>query len=132
VEGRALDRAAASRALRSMGDLVDRPDEIAAQKDDLETISRSAASWADAAASASPELTAAVGIRGAADELLAYATYGGDLHLTRARQQLAAARRALAGGVAPRDNVQGVRDRINNLQRSEEEKLRQLDDALKQ
>ena len=87
VEGRALDRAAASRAIRSMEELVERPDEIAGESESLEEIAGAAAAWADAADAASPELTAAVAIRGAAD-------------------------------------------RINNLQRGQEEKLRQLDDAL--
>lgn len=131
VEGQAINHEQARRVLDTLARLAENPQAIADQRRQLSAITDTAARWAAAAPSPSPDLTAAVAIRGAADELLAYGVYGDGAHLGRARQHIEAARRALAGEGRPADAVQGVRDRLQNLQQSQEERLRQLDEALK-
>lgn len=131
VEGQPIDHQQARRAIATLARLADNPQAIAGERKNLSTIAQTAARWAAAAPSPSADLSAAVAIRGAADELLAYGVYGDGAHLGRARQHIEAARRALAGEGRPADAVEGVRDRLQNLQHSEEERLRQLDENLK-
>lgn len=131
VEGQPIDHQQARRAIDSLARLADNPQAITDQRRQLSAIADTAARWAAAAPSPSSDLSAAVAIRSAADELLAYGVYGDGAHLGRARQQIEAARGALGGQSRPADAVEGVRDRLQNLQRSQEERLRQLDETLK-
>jgi hypothetical protein len=131
VEGTPMDHGQAQRAINTLAELAGNPQAIADQRQQLSAIANTAARWAAAAPSPSPDLRAAVAIRSAADELLAYGVYGGETHLGRARQHILAARSALAGEGRPADAVGGVRDRLQNLQRSQEEQLRKLDETLK-
>ncbi len=130
VEGETFDRTEASRAIETLvavarGERDATPDELAA-------IADQAARWAEGAPTPSAELTAAVAIRAAADELRQYRLTGGESHRTTARRKLLEAREALEGERTGGGSVQGVRDRLENLQQSEREHLQDLDEALGQ
>ena len=89
-----------------------------------------AAAWADAAPSPSAELRAAVAIRSAAGDLRSYATRGSQMSLASAKRNLDTARAALAGeptGTAPTD---AVRDRLENLQRGQQERYQDVEEEL--
>ncbi len=130
VEAAPLDRGAAAAAIRELRAMVDGPETIADSRARLREIAAAAAAWAQAASGS--DLDAAVAIRSAADELWSYALYGGGVRLATARRQLEAARRALGGEPRSETATGAVRDRLENLQRSQEESLHQLDEALQQ
>ncbi len=146
VEGRSLDRNEAKQTLAALDQLQAAPDTIADHMDDLRTISQTAASWADAAPTPSQDLTAAVAIRTAADELRQYGLDPGPGHLIAARREIGHAREALVAAVTgpgsggasdgsmgpPGNSVQGVRDRINNLQQSERERIQDVQQQINQ
>ncbi len=132
IDAEAFDREAASHAVTTLAAVARGEREAAA--DELAAIAARAARWAEGAPTPSAELTAAVAIRTAADELRQFALSGGEAHRAAARRQLMRARDALAGGESARGggSVQGVRDRLQNLQQSEREHLQELNEALGQ
>ena len=132
VASEAFDRAAASRAVTDLAAVA--RGEREADPGELAAIAARAARWAQGAPTPSAELTAAVAIRTAADELRQFALHGGDAHRSAARRALMRARDALAGGgsAGGGGSVQGVRDRLQNLEQSEREHLQDLDEALQQ
>ncbi len=130
VEARAFDRGTALGYIRSLDGLLQAPGTIASSVDQLQTIARTAAGWAQGAPAGSPALDTAVALRSAADELRAYALHGGDRHLEEARRQVDAARASLSGASTTRPATADVKDRLENLQRSEQEQMQHLDEAL--
>lgn len=133
VEGRSLDRAAARKMVSAMQALLDKPETIADHFDDLKTFAATAASWAQAAESPSPELHAAVSLRSAAAELREHALGPSPVHLTRAQRSLDQARNALADEApAPGLATDAVRDRLENLQRSQQERYQEVAEELNQ
>ncbi len=127
VEGAAFDRRAAEDTVARLETMArDRGDLTNAE---LEDVTRRAAQWAEGAPTPSAELTAAVAIRRAAGELRQLLLDHNDMHRRTARRELARARQALGGDTA-RGSVQGVQDRLQNLQESEREHLQDLDKAL--
>ncbi|GEM_PF-1182222 len=135
VEGRSLDRAAAEEAIAALQTLTADREMAAGHLEDLKAIASTAASWAQAAPSPSWELTAAVAIRGAADDLRSWAVRGDARHLGRARTRLAEARAALTnrqeGAPMPGGPTRAIRDRLDNLQHSADEQMQELDEALR-
>jgi hypothetical protein len=69
-----------------------------------------------------------VALRSAADELRSYGLRRSDRHLSNASRYLRQARAALEGEEIRNDPTGAVRDRLENLQRSQEEKLLELDE----
>lgn len=135
VEGRPLDREAAQRMIDAMEILIDAPETIDDHLTDLKSFSSTAATWADSAASPSPELHTAVSLRSAASELREYALRKRELNITRARRYLVEARGALSaepspGGPGPGLATDAVRDRLENLQRSQQERNQEVDEEL--
>lgn len=127
VEGAPFDEAAARQMLERLEDMARGRGELS--QEDLEAVAREAAAWAEGAPTPSAELTVSVALRKAAGELRQFLLDGNDWHLRTARRELSRARRALAGETA-QGGVQGVRDRLQNLQESERERLQELDKAL--
>jgi len=124
--------------ISAMEDLLAAPDTIPDHLEDLKTFSATAASWADAAATPSAELHAAVALRRAAGELRGYALELKEIRLSRSRQLLTAARFSLdresdgtGGGQGPGLAVGAVKDRIDNLQQSHQEQIQEVDEELK-
>lgn len=132
VEAHALDPAEARSFVRRLESMIAAPDTIEDSRDALRMIAARAASWAAAAPSPSPELHAAVALRSAADELRTYGVRGGEGRLDEARRQVEAARRALSGEAPVERPTDALRDRLQNLQRGQQERLRQLDEAMQQ
>ncbi len=138
VTGRALDRDLALQMIDAMDGLLNAPDTIPDHIEDLKTFSATAAAWADAAPSPSSELRAAVAIRKAAGELRAQATRPSTTHLMRARRYLDVASDAIRfaatgpGGPGPGLATDAVRDRLENLQQSQQERYQELDEELDQ
>lgn len=131
VTGAALDRQTAMRMIAAMDELIATPDMIADHLADLRVFAGTAASWADAAPSPSSELHAAVALRGAADELRAYGVNPRRNELARAQSFLGEARLALSGEApGPGLATEGVRDRLENLQRSQREKVQEVEEEL--
>jgi len=133
VAGRPLDRAAAQRMISAMESLLAAPETISDHVEDLKSFAATAAAWAQAAASPSLELRTAVSLRSAAGELREYAIRSTQTHLMRARRSLDGARAALAGeatGAGPGLATEAVRDRIQNLQRSQQEQQQELAEEL--
>ncbi len=123
--------------ISAMEDLVEAPDTISDHVADLKTFGATAASWADAAATPSAELHVAVALRRAAGELRGYALEPRDIRLSRARQLLSAALSGLDSGSGELDGGRGpglavgaVRDRIENLQQSHQERIQEVDEEL--
>ena len=136
VDASTLDRRTAAEIISAMGVLQAEPETISDHLPELKVFAATAASWAEAAATPSAELHVAVAIRRAAGELRAYAVTPSDVYLLRARRLLAAARSTLeGGGGGPGDGpgltVGAVRDRIENLQQSERERLQEVDEELR-
>jgi hypothetical protein len=124
--------------ISAMEDLVAAPNTISDHVADLKTFGATAASWAEAAATPSTELHVAVALRRAAGELRGYALAPQEIRLSRARQLLSAALSSLDGGSGGLDGGQGpglavgaVRDRIDNLQQSHQERIQEVDEELK-
>jgi hypothetical protein len=138
VTGRALDRDLALQMVAAMDNLLATPDTIPDHIDDLKTFAATAAAWADAAPSPSSELRAAVAIRKAAGELRAQATRPSTVHLMRASRYLDVASDAIrfavagSGGSGPGLATDAVRDRLDNLQQSQQERYQELDEELDQ
>ena len=136
VTGRALDHNLALEMIGAMEGLLDTPDTVSDHIDDLKIIAATAAAWADAAPSPSSELRAAVSIRKAAGELRAQATRPSTVHLMRARRYLDVASDAIrfdgtaSGGPGPGLATDAVRDRLDNLQQSQQERYQELDEEL--
>lgn len=138
VTGRALDRNLALQMIGAMEGLLAIPDTLPDHIEDLKTFAATAAAWADAAPSPSSELRAAVAIRKAAGELRAQATRPSTAHLMRARRYLDVASDAIqfggtaSGGPGPGLATDAVRDRLDNLQQSQQERYQELDEELNQ
>jgi hypothetical protein len=138
VTGRDLDRNLARQMIDAMGGLVIEPDTIGEHVEDLKTFAATAASWADAAPSPSTELRVAVALRKTAGELRSHALSPSTVHLMRARQYLREAEEALefaatgGGGGGPGLATDGVRDRLENLEQSQQERYQELDEELNQ
>jgi len=138
VTGSALDRETARQMISAMEELLAAPDTISDHVEDFKTFAATAASWADAAATPSVELHVAVALRRAAGELRGYALEPQDIRLSRARQLLTAARSSLdsasdgmGGGQGSGLAVGAVKDRIDNLQQSHQERIQEVDEELK-
>jgi len=131
VVGVAFDHDGAARMVDALQMLLEAPDRIGDHVDDLRTFGETAAAWARQAPAPSPELRAAVALRGAAAELRGYAVDGDAGQLTRAQRELDRARGALAGEPASGTAAtEAVRDQLDNLQRSQQEQLQRLDEEL--
>ncbi len=86
-----------------------------------------AAGWAAGTTPGTPPYATAVALRGAADELL-QASVDGDSHRVRARQLLDRAGEALTGTTSmPGGPAGGIRDQLQNMQYSQQEKLREVE-----
>jgi hypothetical protein len=138
VTGSTLDRETARQMISAMEELLAAPDTISDHVEDFKTFAATAASWADAAATPSAELHIAVALRRAAGELRGYALEPQDIRLSRARLLLTAARSSLdspsdgmGGGQGSGLAVGAVKDRIDNLQQSHQERIQEVDEELK-
>jgi hypothetical protein len=132
VKGRALDRGAAEQAIEALQQLVDNPASVSAHADDLREIASTAAGWADAAPAPSQELRIAVSIRSAAGELRSYSIRPRDPHLVTAQRKLDEARAAFADDAPAGGAAGAVRDRLENLQRSQQERIQTYQDQIDQ
>ena len=138
VTGSGLDPDLARQMIAAMNELLNSPETISAHVEDLKTFTATAASWAAAAPSPSTELRVAVALRKAAGELRAQALSPSTVHLMRARRYIAVATDALdfaaagPGGPGPGLATDAVRDRLENLQQSQQERYQELDEELKQ
>lgn len=130
VQGRSFEPEAAARMVVALQELLDQPDRIADHTDDLKTIAATAAAWADAAHSPSSELRVSVALRSAAGDLREYGLRSSQMALTSAARQLDTARAALAGDVTGTAPTDAVRDRLDNLQRGQQERYQELDEEL--
>jgi hypothetical protein len=134
--GRATPARATAEAMAvAMETLLAAPETITDHVEELRTIAQTAAAWAAAAPTASPELHAAVCLRTAAGHLRAYALEPSPQHLLRAERELADARLALRGaGVASHASgglaTDGLRDRLGDLEQAAREQRQELDEAL--
>jgi hypothetical protein len=130
VEGGVFDRRLSEHMVASLEDMVAFPDRISDAVDDLKTISATAATWAQSAPSPSIELRVAVALRSAADELRSYGLRPSDRHLSNANRHLRKAQAALSGEQISNDPTGAVRDRLENLHRSHQEKELELAEEL--
>ena len=136
VTGRALDHDLALQMIEAMESLLASPETIPDHIDDLKTFAATAAAWADAASSPSSELRAAVALRRAAGELRSHAITPSTVHLLRASRYLGVALDAIQystagpGGPGPGLATDAVRDRLQNLQQSHQERFQELDEEL--
>jgi hypothetical protein len=130
VQRSPFDSERAARMVAAMQELLDHPDRIAGHLDDLKAISSAAASWADAAHSPSPELRASVALRSAAGELRSYALRPSEPSLASAARHLDTARSVLAGEAVGTAPIDGVRDRLDNLERGQQERYQELEEEL--
>ncbi|MCU0233172.1 MAG: hypothetical protein MUE90_03975 [Thermoanaerobaculales bacterium] len=133
--GAPLDRATAEAMAAAMETLRAAPETIADHVEELRAIAHTAAAWAAAAPTASPELHAAVCLRTAAGHLRAYALGPSPQHLLQAERSLAEARLALSGGGAGASGsaglaTDGLRDRLGDLEQAAREQRQELDEAL--
>lgn len=130
VAGRAFDHRAAMGAVEELEELAADPDAVSDRVDELRALATTAAEWARAAPSPSGELAAAVAIRGAAAELREFALRGDAARLDAARARLAVARSALTGEETVNNPVAAIREGLDNLERSQQEPLLELDEEL--
>ena len=136
VTGSALDSDRAERMIVAMEGLLATPETIADHVEDLRTFTSTAASWANAAPSPSSELHLAVSIRRAAGELRSYALRSSPVHLMRARRYLEQGRGTLEGGgggpggPGPGLATDAIRDQLENLQQSQQERHQEVDEAI--
>jgi len=137
VGGIRFDRLRAFELIRVLEGLAADPEAIPNHINDLKTISETAAGWAAGAASPSPELHASVALRAAAGELRGYAVRPTATGLDKARHKLDQARLALtttAGGdgtTAPSGLItEGLRDRLQNLEASQKERVLEIEEDL--
>jgi hypothetical protein len=137
VSAHALDRDLALQMVAAMEDLLAAPDTVGEHVEDLTLVATTAASWAAGAPAPSAELRAAVALRSAAGALRAQALSPSTVNLMRARRHLGAARAALEsgidgiGGPGPGLATGAIRDQLENLEQSREERHQELDEALK-
>ncbi len=124
---RPFDAAAARRALERLEAVASG---AAASPEELAAIAARAASWAAGAPTGSAALTAAVALREAAGALGDWLATGSPGDRRRARLALSRARAALAGETA-RGGVQGIQDRLRDLEENERERLREAEEALR-
>ncbi len=127
VTPRTFDADDADRLAERLGELLDArtlPD------DELADAARTAAGWAAATAPGSPSYRVAVKLRAAAVELRA-STNPNDRHRENARRALADARAALTGTGAPPTGVDAIRDQMENLQRSQQQRTQDVERALR-
>ncbi len=120
-----FDAGAASR-------LADRLEELtgtgALPEAELEAAAATAAGWAKATSPGSGSYRAAVRLRGAADALLQASSALDHPRRSEARRLIAEAREALASRAPlPGGPVGGIRDQLDNVQRSLEEQRRQVE-----
>ena len=124
VAPRAWDARAAAALLDRLEALLTEP---SPSRRELAEASATAAGWVAATAPGSRESHVAVKLRSAADELAAATAAPDDRHRAAARRHLDDAAAALAGAppreIAP---IQGIRDQLENLQRSRSEQAREL------
>jgi len=120
----------AARMVSVMQEMLDYPEGISSHTDDLKTIAATAASWADDAHAPSAELRASVALRSAAGDLREYGLRSSQLALANAARHLDAARSALAGDVTGTAPTDAVRDRLDNLQRGQQERYQELEEEL--
>ena len=132
VEGRSLDRRAAEEAIDALQQLLDSPQTISSHTNDLREIASGAAAWAASAPSPSQELRLAVSIRSAAGELRSYAFSPQDMHLLKARRKLDDARAALFDDAPIGGAAGAIRDRLENLQRSQQERVQTYQEQIDQ
>ncbi len=101
--------------------------ESAPARDELVRAAATAAGWVAGTPPGSRASHVAVKLRGAADELAQAGPDLGDRHRAAARRHLDDAAATLAGA-APREiaPIQGIRDQLDNLQRSRSEQAREL------
>jgi hypothetical protein len=130
ASARRFDPELAARMVSSTQLLVDHPEAIADHIDELETIAATAASWADGAPSPSVALTVAVALRAAAGDLRAARSSADSAALRSAQRNLDRARAALAGQPVGTSPVDAVRDRLENLQRSQQERAQETQDEI--
>jgi len=130
VSGRRFEPELAARMVASLEELAARPETIADHRDELTTIASTAASWADAAASPSAALTCSAALRGAATDLRSYGLRSSPTALASAKHHLARARAALAGEPVGSSPVDAVRDRLDNLQSGQQERLQEVEEEL--
>jgi hypothetical protein len=130
VAGRPFEPELAARMASSMQELVGHPEGIAGHRDELATIAATAASWAEAAPSPSVALTVAVALRAAAAELRGYPASSAAASLAAAQRHLERARAALAGEPVGASPVDAVRDRLDNLQSGQQERLQEVEEEM--
>ena len=124
VAPRAWDASAAAALLGRLEASLAEP---SPSRQELVEASAIAAGWAAATAPGSRESHVAVKLRSAADEIAMATAAPADRHRISARRHLDDAAAALAG-VPPREiaPIQGIRDQLENLQRSRSEQAREL------
>jgi hypothetical protein len=128
VPPRAFDRSAAMDMNRRLAALIEVP---SPPRSELEEASATAAAWAAGTDPGGGEYRAAVRLRGAADELLAASERPDDPHRTTASRLLREAREALASpATLPGGPAGGIRDQLENLQRSQQERRREIEREL--
>lgn len=125
VAPRAFDRAAADR-------MADRLRGLLAQADlpleELRAAEEEAAGWAAGLAPGTFDYHMAVNLRGAAGELLAASPSLDDPHRFRAKQLLQQAETAPGQpGGGPPGAVGGLKDQLQNLQQSHQEKIQEVE-----
>ena len=137
VEAIRFDRDRAFALIAELEALAADPEALPNHVDDLKTISETAAGWAAGAASPSSELHASVALRAAAGELRGHAVRPTSTGLDKARRKLGEARHALTtpvvddGTTSPSGLVtEGVRDRLQNLEAAQKEKVLEIEEDL--
>ena len=125
VAPRAFDRAAADRMADRLRGLLSQAD---LPLDELRSAEEEAAGWAAGLAPGTFDYHMAVNLRGAAGELAAAAPSLDDPHRVRARQLLQQAETAPGQpGGGPPGAVGGLKDQLQNLQQSHQEKLTEVE-----
>jgi len=130
VEGRTMRHRDALARIKELEALCDSPSLIADSVPRLREITVEAAAWAAGSPSSSRELTAAVGLRVAADTLREYAIRPSGRHLGKAKAELEDAKLALEGQ-EPRTatSTDALRERIKNIDYAHREQLQELEEA---
>lgn len=124
-----FDAASASRLADRLEQLADTS---ALPRPELEAAAATAAGWAKATSPGSGPYRAAVRLRGAANALLEASGELEDPQRREARRLVAEAREALASRAPlPGGPAGGIKDQLDNLQRSLEEQRRQVEREMK-
>ncbi len=127
VAPQTFDAEAAARLADRLEGLLD---ERSLPESELADAARQAAGWAAATTPGTPSYRAAVKLRAAAVELRASSSPR-DRHRENARRALADARAALSGGGPPPTGVDAIRDQIENLQRSQQQRTQDVEQGLR-